>query len=270
MMSSINSINQINAMVSELKAVNRRLVSNVYMPEDEMMTYISEGRVSFSYVEGAYLNLWINEDSFYNLLFYVASMENYRADFGNEKIVCELYGYKEESKDLPIYNKLQELGFDFYAEFHKWGTKQLKAEKTEFENIEIFEKREPSFELRMKQDFDIYTDHIPVDSMMEKYFSDKKCYSAYYNGAFAGGMILASKGNSQTIEYCFVDPAFQGRGVASALFVHWKKITDDLEKCNYISWINDQNKASIGMNSKHGFERQSTYKIVMQKNVDFR
>ncbi len=264
----IDDIEYLHYLIGELKKVNRRIVSNLIISKDKLCEYIDCGQLRYLFCSEKYLNIWYKERNFARLFFYIADWNAYEPVELDVPVICDLFFSKVSERTGLLVGLLKGVGFEQYSKYHKWirNTKGI-TDNDKKEIVCIHKERGNGFFELLKENFDVYSDNIPEDDKVEKFFDDKICYSAYFGNEkkLAGGMVVSSRGRMQIEEFVFSASMQRRKGIASALHSYWYEQNKDMD-IQFVAWVRDNNEASIKLHKKYGYIEQDTYKITMKRS----
>lgn len=262
----IKDIEQLYKLVSRLKRMRRKLIYNLFLSENELGKQIKKDNWNYYYVPGKYLNLWVEQQSYVKLYFYIADLDAYKVIDTAKIIICDIFCSKETQELHILKEILFNNGFHQHASYHKWVRKFQAAEKICSESVLICKHRERGFFRLLKQSFDPYSDFIPSENIESEFFNSKICCSAISKQTckLIGGIVITKQGNIQTEEFIFVDPQYCRQGVAGLLHSYWYN-TIAGQCTQFVAWIRDDNKASIRLHLKYGYKMQQAFKITLKK-----
>lgn len=264
------SIEQLNSAIRELKRVNKRLLSNCYLSQNELIKLISKGQIYFDYNEGNYLTFWYQERNFFRIYFWMTRLDSF--SFPDELInkfqyVCEIYGDETDKKTETLVEMSIERGFSQYSSFHKWRFKGVP----EFSKIQcdyyIDEKKTKGIYEGIMSNFDIYSDHIPlIDDFQEFITESKHIVLRNDHDEAAAGIVINGNGRIKTEEYVFVSEKYRGRGLAMVLHNLWYRSLDKDTQL-LVAWVRDDNIPSIKLHSRIGYQKLGTIKVTLMSGL---
>ncbi len=266
----IDSIEMLYAFVDSLKRKSRRLASNLYLSEDELLEAIENEELNFWFKENRYLNLWKYEKDYARLYYFIAESESYDVPKLRCKIVCDLFYSRPDERFRLAKNALMLAGMTEYAFYQKWSRASVDTgfcrRNSETEAYCIVKGRADGFFEMMKQCFDKYSDFIPTDDAAESFLDTKTCWSVLSSKTqeLKGGMVITKRGNVQEEDYVFVADEERGKGIAKALHTHWY-LCSDKKTIKFQAWIRNDNIASLKLHNHFGYTGEKAYKITLLK-----
>jgi GNAT superfamily N-acetyltransferase len=263
----IDDIEYLHWMIHELKQVTRRLVSNLYIADDEIQKLIDTKKILYEYVPGAYLNFWYGEQGFVRLFFYTVNIDVYKAPFIKGEVVCELFFAKEMADNEVVERSFIEKGFERYSVYHKWTRKKITTSIGSLSaDYDVTYNQSDGFDEGIRACFDLYSDHVPDHDNMKRFLRQNTLYAFRKNGETIAGLVVSENGKIQTEEFIFVKPDFRGQGLARQLHETWDR---DAQKVGAlcVAWIRDDNEASIKLHEQLGYIRQEVHKITLKKGI---
>ena len=84
------------------------------------------------------------------------------------------------------------------------------------------------------------------------------------NNRLLGGAVLTVKGKTVTEEFIFVDKDFRKKGLSNQIRDYWISDTGKTS-VKYISWVRNNNEASMKYLIDKGFRKDGAFKITMMK-----
>ena len=260
----LDSIDQLYEMIKNIKSKNRHFLSNVFMNEDELISNIRKEKLRFHFIKDICLNLYKREWDFDRLYFYVADATKYKIISEGKVITDILCGKPGSELDLFTEN-MKNMGFSEYARFFRYVSNNNMITDTSGNTITIKKGIEDGFYELLKNCFDRYTDYIPEEADRETFFDNHVCYSAVSeNNRLLGGAVLTVKGKTVTEEFIFVDKDFRKKGLSNQIRDYWISDTGKTS-VKYISWVRNNNEASMKYLIDKGFRKDGAFKITMMK-----
>lgn len=265
----VEDYQQIEEMVVSLRNTSKHILTNMFLSENTIKKYINDNKVKYEYLKDNYLNIYVSNNDFVNLYFYVLCTEKYDVCYEDLPIVCNIYFVKDIIKYENIIINLTKKGFLEYKKYSKWTRNgNFDCNNIGISDIEFHHGYNKNFKELIKKHFDIYSDNV-FDVDLDDYFFDKKCFFAINTNTkkTIAGIVISKKGNIETEEYIFVDNEYRGLGIAKNLHKMWY-ISNENNYILYSAWIRDDNNDSINLHSRMNFNINNSKKLCMIKKGD--
>lgn len=258
---TLNSLDELYYMVSELKKTKRHLFSNFFLDE-EMKKKILTGKLYYHYTKNICLNIREQDKEFDRLYFYIADFEKYRYCEKGKKTVCDIFYCKNRDVVRDVLLALYRNGFFEYASFSKYVYKGT-FDRQNGDDVHLVEGAYQGFYDLLCRCFDKITDYIPEKDYADEYFRNHYCYS-YLNKEVIGGVVITVRGSVATEEFIFVSHQERGKGIAHRLRVYWHNHMPENVNKN-ISWVRDDNIVSWSQLLNFGYNKDGSYKITLTR-----
>lgn len=230
--------------------------------------------------EMPYTNMWLQEDGnnmyllqqyniFFKLFYFIGDVDNVKLSFPqigpDTHILCEFFEEEGKEKHDLILNSLSLQGFSLYRKFYMW----------EFSSpIELPERNDLHFDGLFSREqlkellgyFDPYVDLIPLPELFDEYYNNKRFYTCYLNGDWAGVLVYTMKDSIIDDDFLFVKPQFRGIGkYINAAFLNYA--FNEIGCKKVVPWIHTDNLKSISFHTAAGAKRTSFYKVSLLTNL---
>ncbi|MBD5542614.1 MAG: hypothetical protein HDR00_15750 [Lachnospiraceae bacterium] len=220
-------------MISELKQVQRKLLTNCYIDEARLAKAICKEEVIYEYSKNNYLNLLMKDDAFSRLYFHIANIDAWEFQGSETIYVCDIF-FRKENQLLDRFIKLIcQKGFKSYAVFHKWACKAPSKVTTQNNSTKFVQYETDDAIKVLFQYFDKYTDFLPRKSELQLFLKKKKFICVYdtINDDFLGALIYTEKEFVITEEFLFVKKEKRGQNISNLLYKYLYDLYSH-KKCN--------------------------------------
>ena len=264
----LSDLNQYYEFVSNLKKVNRRLITNYYLQEENLKEALKYGRAMYIYQQGVFFNLIIKEDGFSRLYFHIADNKRYYFNLQNDIYVCDIILKKDETAK-EIITTLTKNNFNIYTRYNKWTCSAPQF--GEFSSqIDVITCREGNIEVveELFCNFDIYSDFLPKKDKIDIFISEKNFLTAYdMDNKMLGALIYSKKGNLITEDFLFVKKEARGFGLGCYLHQRLYQIYYETNM-KYIAWIREDNIQSSKLHSSFNYQMEPILKLTLMKGKE--
>lgn len=262
------SVEDLLTQVNRLKK-NRTLVVNNFLPVSELnQLAVAESSV-LRYNERA-IALFCEDNGVDRLLFYLAAPFDVPAlgellkDAPRKPLVIDCIGKQEQVK--PLSDALSGIGFERYARFSRWRSKEIRLFSEHMMQEGMFETSAPqdadalmSLFLRT---FDPFDAHFPTRERLLSDISDGLVFHACDGGEIIAAVCLEKIGKREI--YLFLDAVEEthrssGIGVLLLQYALWHF----RDYPSYMTWTNDMNKPSNRMHKALGMSYDGLKDIIM-------
>lgn len=264
----LESIEYFYELVAQLKKIKRKLLTNCYLSQDKLMESIQRQEIVFEYSHNKYLNIFVDDDGFKRLYYYIADIDNYIVEDQEGKIVCDIFqnGMNEESE--RVINTLIKCGFNQYACFNKW-VKQIKSIEPYEERADVCIRNTFDEEVIgwLYENFNRYTDCLPRKTEVDDFIKNMQFTCAYdtTTGKLVGSLICSKKRKACiTEEYLFVDMSERGRGISNSLYEYCYHRYSNIGY-KYNAWIRNDNVPCIVLHERLDYSLDEMKKITFLK-----
>lgn len=262
------SVEELLAQVNRLKQ-NRTMVVNNFLPVLELNRLAEEEASVLRYNEKAIV-LFCEDNGVNRLHFYLASPFDSPAlgellkDVSCRPLVVDCIGKKEQVE--PLSDALSGLGFERYARFSRWRSKEIRLFSEAMLREGMFETSTPqdADELMslFQQTFDPFDAHFPTSEQLLKDILDGLVFHARDGEKIIAAVCLEKIGKREI--YLFLDAVAEthrssGVGVLLLQYALWHH----RDYPSYMTWTNDMNKPSNRMHKALGMSYDGLKDIIM-------
>ena len=266
----LSDIEHFYELVSQIKKVNRKYVSNYCLPESALLKGIQQKDVTYVYQEKEYLNLWWRKEHFKKLYYFIANPDQYQIGNDSAVCVCDVVG-----KDIDLFTAekiLTGAGMLEYAAYSKWVCQDttLLSLKNRDKFEVVYEDKESPFIDKLYLYFDIFSDLLPDQNEVDEFVRDKHFIGIHEKekNTLVAGLLYSRRGCVITEEFIFVVPDYRGKGVSKLLHhALYEKYAE--EKIKYAAWIREDNLESMNLHRAYHYEKQNQVKATFLRRGSF-
>lgn len=253
-------------MVSKIKKVNRKYLSNYFLPEPVFLKAIQQEDVTYFYKENEYLNLWWKKENFKRLYYFIADPCYYKMENDCSRCVCDVIGRHIRLADA--HETLISAGMHKYAVYNKWVcNKQVHLNLKIQDGYRIVDEDDGNLYIdSLNLYFDKLSDLLPDQNEMDKFIKDMHFIGIHdiYSDVLVAGMVYSKEGCAITEKYLFVTSGCRRQGMGKILHnTLYKKYAG--EEVKYIAWIREDNFESINLHKVYNYRKQDLMKITFLK-----
>ena len=257
-----------NALVKELKAGGKRVLTNSYLLPDEIAHYAARGRLGYFPLDSGLLFLFRERD-FFSAYYYLDARRFEETAIDLEKEVSAaplLLSHIFVEGRAPDYLAAMEKfwmahGLTFNGQFKRltlnmsdWGDQSSNQDRQIGANKTQYAQKEQCSQIQMlwKNNLDVLSAALPFEDELEEAVERREIPVILdENGEIIAAMQFARKGRTAIINHVVVDQRFRRKGLAAEMLRDCFARSTDLKQV--ILWVEENNIPASSLYTKLGF-----------------
>lgn len=264
-MLKIESIDQIQKLMIEVRARQKGFFTNFYLNEFKHQIWIQRG-VFFYEWESSSLFLIKKSDEFWNVFFYSTNIEDFSEDlrtfktkYCEGKMIFDIVG--RYAQCTPILRVLKEQGFSEATSLVRMARITTKIDYIDDCRIgKIAIEELPAVNNLLHQYFDEKTEQLPFIEELKVFVEQGTILAFHLEGKLAGFLIYEMNATTLYLRYWFTHPDFRDKKVGSRMLRLFFEEGRDTKR--QLFWVIQNNENAIKRYKHYGFKEEDMFDYV--------
>lgn len=254
-MELLRDISQFDALLSDVKAHNKRYHTNYFLLADKLQNMITEYKIFIQQLDNGFI-LYKREDTYFRLYYFFYNLKELNFTKADLPVVIDII--KKDSDSTEIDDLWMDCGFHKYAKYKRMAvaSKDINIPFCERENFSLIASQSDTDSIYgiLTNNFDIFSDHIPKVEEVFQAITDKNVIlEKNISGNITGFLFFELMGISSLIRYIFVDPKFRGQGISRQLMAKYFQLTCQ-NVVNHLLWVDEKNYIAQKLYISYGYK----------------
>ncbi len=266
-MQPAQSIEQLRALSSEVRALRKGFLTNFYLDEAKHAIWISKGDCFIEHI-GETLFIIKPSPTFWNVFYCSTTNEQLSSDIhqfqlahAGQTMMFDVVG--REAQCQPLVEMFRENGCIEATSLVRMIRLADPMDYTEDASIRLASESDIPIVSQLLHDyFDARTEQIPYDEELEDYACQGHVLICEEQGCVAGFLIYELNATTLYLRYWFTHPDFRDRKVGSRLLRRFLEEGKDTKR--QIFWVIRTNENAIKRYKHYGFKEENMFDYVMQ------